>query len=519
MPPVTPVTPGPMAGSRGVAPTIPQEPGTAFRQSPAGSSKSTSAMSAYGNAASPDRQGTRAGLVLLYAPGFAMFQPAYLLHERDLIIGRDPSSGICIPEAAVSRQHARVHYKDGHWNITDLGGRNGTIVDGEFVQELALENLHEIRVGDAIFKFVTAGAESYARYGIDGTIRGGAPGEDLDPVARRGAIVGGYQVDRLAAALRRVSRTELSIILLGESGTGKEVFARQLHEWSLRRGAFQAVNCAAIPANLLESELFGYKRGAFSGADRDKMGIVRAADGGTLFLDEIGDMPPEAQAKLLRVIQSKEVVPVGATTPERVDVRIVCATHRDLHRLQAAGTFRGDLYARLNEYNMLLPPLRERKEDIFALCRALLERHGRPQLGMTFPFMTGLLHYDYPFNVRELEAFMKRGCALCDGTELDAQHLPDEIKDLMKQYAVRKAAPAGYVGSGSGIVGPGGPGVAPYVAPPSAAPAHVPTEPELRASLTQHRGNVAAVGREFGKERMQVHRWMKKYGINVEEYR
>jgi transcriptional regulator of acetoin/glycerol metabolism len=253
---------------------------------------------------------------------------------------------------------------------------------------------------------------------------------------------------------------------------------------------------------------------------------VRAADGGTLFLDEIGDMPPEAQSKLLRVIQSKEVVPVGATTPERVDVRIVCATHRDLHRLQQAGTFRGDLYARLNEYNMLLPPLRERKEDIFALCRALLERHGRPHLGMTFPFMTGLLHYDYPFNVRELEAFMKRGIALCDGAELDAAHLPDEIKDLMKQYAVRKAAaPPPAVGS-SGIREGGVAGGAAGASPAGIAggiaggpPGHVPTETELRASLTQHRGNVAAVGREFGKERMQVHRWMKKYGIEVEDYR
>jgi DNA-binding NtrC family response regulator len=469
-------------------------------------------MSAYGLPASPERSLTRAGLVLLYAPGYAGFSPAYLLHERDLIIGRDPASGICIPEASVSRQHARVHYKDGHWTLTDLGGRNGTIVDGEFVREVALEHLHEIRVGDAIFKFVAVGAESYARHRIDGAILGGAPGEDLDPLRRRGGIVGGYQIDRLAVALRRIAPTQLSIILLGESGTGKEVFARQLHEWSGPRrsaGAFQAVNCAAIPANLLESELFGYKRGAFSGADRDKIGIVRAADGGTLFLDEIGDMPAEAQAKLLRVIQSKEVVPIGATTPERVDVRIVCATHRDLLRLQQAGTFRGDLYARLNEYNMLLPPLRERKEDIYALCRALLHRHGRPELGMTFPFMTGLLHYDYPFNVRELEAFIKRGVALCDGTELDTPHLPLEITELMKGYALVK-----------------GPGHAPSpvhggtpAEDPGARGAHVPTEAELRASLAQHRGNVAAVGREFGKERMQVHRWMKKFGIDVDEFR
>lgn len=466
-------------------------------------------MQAYDLPASPDRHGTRAGLVLLYAPSFAQFAPAYLLHERDLIIGREPASSICIPEASVSRQHARIHYRNSNWVLTDLGGRNGTIVDGEYVQEVVLEHLHEIRVGDAIFKFVNAGAESFARYRIDGAMLGTPPKEVEAVLSRRGQIVGGYQIDRLASALSRVARTELSVIILGESGTGKEVFARQLHEWSGRRGAFQAVNCAAIPATLLESELFGYKRGAFSGADRDKIGIVRAADGGTLFLDEIGDMPTEAQAKLLRLLQSKEVVPLGATHAERVDVRIVCATHRDLMKLQQSGKFRGDLFARLNEYSMLLPPLRERKEDMFPLCRALLDRHGRPQLGISFPFMTGLLHYDFPYNVRELEAFVKRGIALCDGTTLDAPHLPDEVKEHMKTYAV---------GNRPAAVPPKA-AVVPDAASALQAKNNMPSEHDLRLLLTLHKGNLAAVGREFGKQRMQVHRWMKRYGIDVSEYR
>ena len=446
---------------------------------------------------------TQAGLVLLYAPSFTEFSPAYPLAQGDLVIGRDPSSGICIPEAAVSRQHARIHFDGARWVLLDLGGRNGTLVDGEFVREIALENLHEIRIGDAIFKFVESGAESYARFRIDGALLGASPEEEAASRSRRARLVGGYQIERLARALERVARSEISVILLGESGTGKEVCARELHAWSGRRGPFQAVNCASIPATLLESELFGYKRGAFSGADRDKVGLVRAADGGTLFLDEIGDMPMEAQAKLLRVLQSREVIPVGATTAERVDVRFVCATHRDLVRLRNEGQFRGDLYARLNEYSVKLPPLRERKEDIHALCRALLARHGHPGVTLTFPFMTGLLHYDFPFNVRELEAFLKRAVALSDEPALDAVHLPDEVKAAMETYGERAPGPA-----------PAAP-----AAPPRAPLPSVPTEDEVRAMLLHHRGNIAAVSRAFGKERMQIHRWMKRYGINAADYR
>ncbi len=524
--------------------------------------RTTGSMQQYGAQAlgGPDNpRGTRAGLVLLYAPDFASFAPAYTLSERDLVIGRDPSCGLCVPEGAVSRQHARIRFQTGptggqrttgetaqpslvtggRWVINDLGSRNGTLVDGRFVNELALEDLHEIRVGDAIFKFVASGAEAFARYRIDGAVVAGA----ADAPSSTG-IVGGLQIKLLLRALSRVAKSEISVVVLGESGTGKELFARELHAASARRGSFQAVNCAAIPGSLLESELFGYKRGAFSGADRDKVGIVRAADNGTLFLDEIGDMPLEAQAKLLRVLQSKEIVPVGATAAEKVDVRIVCATHRNLAALQKADRFRGDLFARLNEYSLVLPPLRERKEDIYALTRSMLVRHGRQDLTMSFPFMTGLLHYDWPFNVRELEAAMKRAVALIEGPTLDAQHLPDAIREVMQEYGTRMfdgalrpgavaAMPPAMLSVQATVPGistalddtnpTGKSSETPALGRPAARPAAergaAPTEEELRALLAQHRGNVAAVGREFGKERMQVHRWLKRYNIDVEQYR
>ena len=268
----------------------------------------------------------RAGLVLLYAPNFEQLSPAYVFVSPELTIGRDPTNLICVPEQAVSRQHARIFAQDARWMLQDMGSRNGTMVDGAYVSEVELEPNHEIRVGDAMFKFVDAGVEKCVAYRIDGKVAGERKAKSFTE------LVGGAQMDQIAADIERIAPTELSAVVLGETGTGKEVVARGIHSFSGRRGSFQAINCAAIPHNLLESELFGYRRGAFSGADRDKPGLIKLADNGTLFLDEIGDMPLDAQAKLLRVLQAREVFPLGATTPEHVDIRVVCATHRDLYQ-------------------------------------------------------------------------------------------------------------------------------------------------------------------------------------------
>jgi transcriptional regulator with PAS, ATPase and Fis domain len=316
-------------------------------------------------------------------------------------------------------------------------------------------------------------------------------------------LLGGYQLDRIAAEITRIAPSLLSVLLLGESGTGKEVVARELHRLSGRRGDFCAVNCAAIPANLIESELFGYKRGAFSGADRDKPGLIKSADGGTLLLDEIGDMPEAAQVKLLRVLQSKEIYPVGATEPERVDVRVVCATHRNLSRLQSQGRFRQDLFARINEYQLSLPPLRERKEDIYQLVLTFLARQGRPDVQLSLPLMVALLHYEWPYNVRELEACVKRAVALSHGDRLDENLLPDAVQEAMSDYGKRDDSLLGTSTDTSN----------------RAARAQPPTADELRQLLRDHQGNIAAVGRSLNKARMQVHRWLARYGINIDEFR
>jgi transcriptional regulator with PAS, ATPase and Fis domain len=326
-----------------------------------------------------------------------------------------------------------------------------------------------------------------------------------------------WRVDRSSVATRstacssassKVARTELSVVVTGESGTGKELLARTVHTASGRRGPFQAVNCAALPANLIESELFGYRRGAFTGANQDKVGLVKAADRGTLFLDEIGDMPMEAQAKLLRVLQERKVLPLGATTPEPVDVRVVCATHRTLETRVADGTFRGDLFARLREFTARLPPLRERREDLYRLLRHFLAKVGRPGRTVSLPFMVGLAHYAWPYNVRELESAVKLACALADDrAELDLVHLPEPVRQAVATHGATAGPP------------PADRDTHPSELPKTGRRRRAPSEMELRRLLTQHRGNIAAVGRALGKERMQIHRWLKRYGIAPDDYR
>jgi transcriptional regulator with PAS, ATPase and Fis domain len=434
--------------------------------------------------------------VLLYAEEHASLPSAWLLTKSTTVVGREAPADVVVPVNAISRVHAQIARERGAWTLTDLGSRNGTLVDGASVDTVRLEHGQEVRFGDAIFKFVESDADRMMPYRIDGSVSEGRrlATEALD-------LVGGHQLDRIASEVERVARTALSVVLLGESGTGKEVVARALHSTSGRQGDFRAINCAAIPQNLLESELFGYKRGAFSGADRDKPGLVKAAHNGTLLLDEIGDMPMAAQAKLLRVLQSKEVYPVGATAPEPVDVRVVCATHRDLKLMQAQGAFREDLYARLNEYQLRLPPLRDRKEDVFMLLKTFLKRHGRPDLGVSFRFMTALLQYDWPYNVRELEACAKRSMALGSGPELDADVLPEPIRDAMSDYGSASSEPSG--GGSEGGAARRGP----------------PSDAELRELLSVHDGNVAAVGRALGKARMQIHRWIERYEIDLADFR
>ncbi|MBM4380799.1 MAG: sigma-54-dependent Fis family transcriptional regulator, partial [Deltaproteobacteria bacterium] len=263
-----------------------------------------------------------------------------------------------------------------------------------------------------------------------------------------GGLVGGSEpMKRLRAQLQRAAAAEATVLVRGESGTGKELVARQLHQLSPRaRGPFITVHCAALAETLLESELFGHEKGAFTGAAKRKLGRFELADGGTLFLDEIGEISPAVQTKLLRVLQEHELQRVGSEETVKVDVRVVCATHRDLKAEVAAGRFREDLYYRLHVVPLLLPPLRDRPEDFPQLATALLARHAprvnRAVTSLSPEALAVLARYPWPGNVRELENALQQALVFAEGPVLQSADLPAFL-----QEGARAAA----TGPGSGL--------------------------------------------------------------------
>jgi two-component system, NtrC family, response regulator PilR len=250
-----------------------------------------------------------------------------------------------------------------------------------------------------------------------------AKGTASDPLVGRSAAM-----ERVRAMIEKVARSQAPIHISGESGTGKELVARMIHETGPRREApFVPINCGAIPTELMESEFFGHKKGSFTGAATDKMGLVQTAEGGTLFLDEVADLPLHMQVKLLRVIQEKTLRPVGHATEIPVDVRILSATHKDLAELVAEGRFREDLFYRINVIGLHVPPLHERGDDVLILAHHTLTRLAANQ-NLPIPHLTeeaqaALLSYDFPGNVRELQNILERALTLCSGDEIGVEDL------------------------------------------------------------------------------------------------
>lgn len=255
-----------------------------------------------------------------------------------------------------------------------------------------------------------------------------APAPVAEPSASGYGLIGKSTAMRQVYSLiSKVLHSPYTVLLCGETGTGKEVVARAIHECGPRRSqAFIVQNCAALPENLLESELFGYRKGAFTGADRDRTGLFAAADGGTLLLDEIGDMPLSLQAKLLRVLQESEIRPLGSNDTQKIDVRIIAATHRDLEALVSQGKFREDLYYRLTQFPIELPALRQREGDILDLARHFANKActflQRDDVSWSDGVLDQLARYSFPGNVRELKGLVERAVLLCEGGELLVEH-------------------------------------------------------------------------------------------------
>jgi transcriptional regulator with GAF, ATPase, and Fis domain len=325
-----------------------------------------------------------------------------LPHAGALVIGRGDEADVRIDHPRVSRLHARLVLGDSV-SIEDLGSANGTRLDGVALAPERPVNLCP---------------------GVPVTIANAL----LMLEGERGLSTTPWVPTELDAVTLRIARSNISVIVHGETGVGKEVLAEKLHLASLRKdGPLVRLNCAALPETLLESELFGHERGAFTGAVRSKPGLFEWGDQGTLFLDEIGELTLATQAKLLRVLENGEITRVGGLRPKRIDVRVLCATHRDLPGLVERGAFRHDLYFRLNGVTLFVAPLRERRDEILPLARRFLAEAAELN-GVDVPFVTRsaekkLLAHDWPGNVRELKNAMTRALVLAGDQPLMPEHL------------------------------------------------------------------------------------------------
>lgn len=305
----------------------------------------------------------------------------------------------------------------------------------------------------------------------------------------------GESPNHLAAVerARTAAATDATILLLGESGTGKELFAREIHRFSNRSGGpFLAVNIAAIPESLLEGELFGYEAGAFTGASTARAGWFKAADGGTLFLDEIGDMPPSAQAKLLRVLESRAVTPLGTTTPRTIDVRIVAATSRDLRSAMRSGSFREDLFYRLEGVTIQLPPLRDRREDVPKLAARFAELAanslGKPVPTLAADFREWAVEQPWPGNIRQLRNLMESVVLFHSGPEIQLRHVPSESLD-----------PADTSGGQDAV-------------PPRQASLAESERRMIEGALRRHHGNRTHAAESLGISRRTLQRKLRQWG-------
>jgi two-component system, NtrC family, response regulator AtoC len=414
-------------------------------------------------------------------------QPLALVPGNELLIGRDEGCGLRLNDPDVSRRHARIQRDGFELVLNDLNSRNGTFVNAHPIQRALLVRGDVVRLGGSVALVTDTPG----------------PTTEIAP----GLLAGPLLLSQLEDA-RRAAVSDLPIILEGETGSGKEVVARSIHAWSERTGPYLAVNCAALPEALAEGELFGYRKGAFTGADRSSLGLFRSAHGGTLLLDEVCDLPLLLQAKLLRVLEQREVQPLGEASPVPIDTRIIVATQEPLREVVARRQFRQDLFARLDGVSVRLPPLRQRTGDVPALfARAFMEDSAGRMPALEAEFIERLCVYDWPFNVREVVLLARRLRVLCgDRSSLEARDLPGQLG-----VRATPLPPPPSSSTAPGNTAPPVPGAELRAAKPPTleqAPAAPVELPALLAALRASAGNVARAASLLGITRQRAYRLM-----------
>lgn len=392
----------------------------------------------------------------------------YRLYD-EFMMGRDMSNDIIFHDNFVSRRHAMIKHQEGLFFIEDLGSQNGVYVNGVRVKEIQLQEGDQVKLGNTIYLFTSEKQETDSKVRLRSNNRiWNASLEKLPLIADSGE----------------------NVLLQGESGVGKEVISNFIHSNSPRKGkAFVSINCSNFNQNLVESDLFGHRKGSFTDAQSERKGAFLQADGGTLLLDEIGDMPLDLQAKLLRALENKEIRPLGSDETIKVDVRIIAATHKNLQKLVAEGKFRMDLYYRLHIIKFNIPPLRERMEDFPQL---LLGFAKELRVHFLQSCIIQLQKYTWPGNIRELKNFVRRASALHPHESIDQTHL-DQLLDLQESDAV----PAEH---------------------DSKLPPVKRMEKKLiEDALLQYAGNQRRAAKALGMPKSTFHDKVKRYSIDVRE--
>ena len=445
---------------------------------------------------------------------------AYVLEKRETLLGRSDTCDLQLVDLSVSREHARISRRKGSWIIRDLRSVNGTYVNGKSVAEQTLGPGDEIVLGTYQLRFICPakpdepsgpvaadrGVELSTRIVVlDDTVP-----PDLAKIARQksvslATVSGENPLDRIVgcsahieevkALIRRAARSEAPVLVRGETGTGKELVAQAIAKLSANRRPYAvAVNLAAVDSRLAAAELFGHERGAFTGADRERQGMIELADGATLFLDEVGNAPSEVQSMLLRVLETGEVRPVGGRKFKPVNVRLLAATNRDLQGMMEHGQFSDALYYRLSQFEIQLRPLRERKEDILPLARHFLATHARsrgmPVPGLSTEAATILCSYSWPGNVRELKGCIEYAVTALEGDEIAPSCLPPRVRG--EEQVAGQSAIEGTFGAARRAL--------------------------IVDALRQTGGNQSQAGKILGVSRQAIHQMIKRFGVEETEW-